>query len=252
MKEIGTVYRTEDLSVFKPLIGNRNVKEGRKQALVESIDKNGYIPNPIIVNEKYQVIDGQGRLAACQELGKPIDYMIVPNIGISECMILNMNAKNWLTIDYIESYAKQGNINYERILDLSKVGFGIRTYMFANALYGGTGSNESIIKEGRAKSGERTHRKAKEALEYLKTLRPFIDKIDGRKTDIESALLFAYYDEKCDNERLSHCVSKYFNVIGNIISIRTAMDEVSKIYNKSLKGKPRLYLKEDYERFKYE
>ena len=67
MKEVATVYRTEDLSIFKTLKGNREVKENRKQTLIESIDKHGYITNPIIVNERFEVIDGQGRLAACKE-----------------------------------------------------------------------------------------------------------------------------------------------------------------------------------------
>ena len=251
MKEVATVYRTDDLSIFKTLNGNREVKEIRKQALIESIDKNGYITNPIIVNEKYEVIDGQGRLSACMELGSPIDYIIVPNIGINECMVLNMNMKNWLVIDFIESYAKQGKEDYKRILDLSKMGFGLRTYMFANGLYGGTGVSERIIKEGRAISSEKTYQNAKKALEYLQTVKPFTDKVDGRKTDLESAILFAYYDDNCDNVRLTECLYKYYNLLSNISSFKTAMDELTKIYNRNLKGNVRLYLSEDYDRFKH-
>lgn len=251
MKEVATVYRTEDLSIFKTLKGNREVKENRKQTLVESIDKHGYITNPIIVNERFEVIDGQGRLAACKELGSPIDYVIVPNIGIEECMVLNMNMKNWLTIDFIDSYAKQGKEDYKRILDLSRMGFGIRTYMYANGLYGGTTIVESVIREGKAKSSEETYQNAKRALEFLKIVKPFTDNVDGRKTDLESAVLFAYRDEKCDNDRLIDCLAKYYSNIGNVISISVAMDEISKIYNRNLKGKPRLYLREDYDRFRH-
>lgn len=251
MKEVATVYRTDDLTIFKTLKGNRGVKENRKQALVESIDKYGFITNPIIVNERYEVIDGQGRLAACKELGSPIDYVIVPNIGIDECMVLNMNMKNWQTIDFIESYAKQGNDDYKRILELSRMGFGIRTFMCANGLYGGTGIVESVIKEGKAICSEKTYINARKALEYLKTVKPFTDNVDGRRSDLESAVLFAYFDEKCDNNRLTECLAKYYSNIGNVISIPTAMDEISKIYNRSLKGKPRIYLREDYDRFKH-
>lgn len=75
--------------------------------------------------------------------------------------------------------------------------------------------------------------------------------VDGRKTDLESAVLFAYRDEKCDNDRLVDCLAKYYNNIGNVISISVAMDEISKIYNRNLKGKPRLYLREDYDRFRH-
>lgn len=251
MKEVATIYRTDDLSIFKTLKGNRDVKEPRKQALIESIDINGYITNPIIVNEKYEVIDGQGRLQACKELNSPIDYVIVPNIGIKECMVLNMNTKNWLVSDFIESYAKQGDVNYVRIRELSKMGFGIRTYMFANGLYGGTSISEKIIREGHAKSSEKSYQNAKKALEFLKTVKPFIDNVNGRKSDLESAVLFAYYDEKCDKDRLRDCIAKNYSNIGNIISYYSAMDEISKIYNRNLKGKPRIYLREDYDRFRH-
>ena len=251
MKEVATVYRTEDLSIFKTLIGNRSVKENRKQALVESIDKYGYITNPIIVNEKYEVIDGQGRLAACKELGSPIDYIIVPNISVDECRVLNMNMKNWLVVDFIRSYADQGNKDYQRILELSKLGFGIRTYMFTNGIYGGTGMTEPVIREGRAKCSAETFSKAKKALEFLKTVKPFTDAVDGRRTDLEDAVIFAYYDDNCDNDRLVYAISKNYNNIGNVISIISAMDELSKIYNRNLKGLSRIYLKEDFERMRH-
>lgn len=251
MKDVATVYRTDDLSIFKTLTGNRAVKERRKQKLIESIDKHGYITNPIIVNEKYEVIEGQARLAACKELGSPIDFIIVPNIGINECQVLNMYGEIWKVRDFIECYATRGNEDYRRILKLSELGFGIRTYMFANGLFGGTPVTEKVIKEGRAVSSEETYEKAKTALEYLKTVKPFTDKVDGRKTDLESAVLFAYIDDNCDNDRLSYVLAKNYDKMANIISITTAMDEISALYNRNLRGKPRLYLREDYDRFRH-
>lgn len=249
MKEVGTVYETNDLSMFKILKNNRDVKEIRKQALIESIDKNGYITNPIIVNEKYEVIDGQGRLEACKELGSPIDYVIVPNIGIDECRVLNMNTTNWRIVDFIKSYAEEGMEDYKRIYELSKMGFGIRTYMFTIGLYGGSGVAERVLREGRAICSEETFWNAKEALEYLKTVKPFIEQIDGRKSDFESAVVFAYKDENCDNKRLSESLAKYYSTISNVINIKSATDEISKVYNRNIKGKERLYLSEDYDRF---
>ena len=40
--------------------------------------------------------------------------------------------------------------------------------------------------------------------------------------------------------------------MGNIITVTSAMDELSKIYNRNIRGKSRLYLREDYDRFKNE
>lgn len=250
MKEVATVYRTNDLSMFKTLKANREVGEARKQMLIKSIDQNGYLTNPIIVNERFEVIDGQGRLAACKELGSPIDYMIVPHAGIKECMVLNMNTKNWRVTDFIQSYAEQGNENYIRLLELSKLGLGYNVFMFANGLYGGSnrGPNDATIKKGVARSSEETYKNAKVALEYLKTVKPFIDRIEGRRVDMECAVLFAYKDENCDNSRLSEALSKYYHLIQGVVGLKMAMDELAKIYNRNLKGKPRLYLSEDYDR----
>lgn len=250
MKEVATVYRTDDLSMFKTLKANREVGEARKQMLIKSIDQNGYLTNPIIVNERFEVIDGQGRLAACKELGSPIDYMIVPHAGIEECMVLNMNAKNWRTIDFIQSYAEQGNQDYIRLWKLCRLGLGYSTVMFANGMYGGSGriADGANVRNGVAKSSEETYENAKNALEYLKTVKPFVDRIDGRRGDFECAVLFAYKDDNCDNARLSEALSKYYHLIQGVIGIKMAMDELAKIYNRNLKGKARLYLSEDYDR----
>ena len=37
----------------------------------------GFIKNPIVVNEKMEIIDGQGRFEVCKEKGLPIYYNIV-------------------------------------------------------------------------------------------------------------------------------------------------------------------------------
>ena len=85
MEKINTVNRTTDYSLFKRLEGNRNVLEIRVKRITASIKKVGWIQNPVIVNEKMEVIEGQGRLEALKRLGMPVDYIIVPGIGLDEC-----------------------------------------------------------------------------------------------------------------------------------------------------------------------
>ena len=74
--KVGFVYSTEDYSVFQKLNGNRDVLESRKNKIMESILERGWIRNPIVVNQKFEVIDGQGRLEALQELKMPVEYVI--------------------------------------------------------------------------------------------------------------------------------------------------------------------------------
>lgn len=106
------VYKETDYSKFKYLIGNRNLTETRKKRIIDSIQKVGYVLNPIIVNEKMEIIDGQGRHAACKELGLPIYYVIAEGAGTDECVNLNIGQTNWSVDDYIHFYAEEGRACY--------------------------------------------------------------------------------------------------------------------------------------------
>ena len=55
----GYIYVSHDYDKFTRVKGNRNPKSAKK--IIESINNVGYILNPILVNEKFEVIDGQNR-----------------------------------------------------------------------------------------------------------------------------------------------------------------------------------------------
>ena len=58
------IHSTCDLGIFKILEGNRNINLGHVERLVKSIQENGFLKMPIIVNDDFEVIDGQHRLMA--------------------------------------------------------------------------------------------------------------------------------------------------------------------------------------------
>ena len=76
------VYVTKDYSIFRRLVGNRDIPESRISKIVESIQTIGWIHNPIIVNEKMEVIDGQGRLTELQRLKTKINKQEELNASI--------------------------------------------------------------------------------------------------------------------------------------------------------------------------
>ena len=110
------IYETRDYSQFRKMLGNRDAKSENK--IVESIKAVGLIPNPIIVNEKMEVIDGQNRLAALQQLEMPVYYLVVKGLDIEACRRLNIGQTNWGLDDYIASYANQGVADYQRLSSL--------------------------------------------------------------------------------------------------------------------------------------
>ena len=103
-KEVNKVYKTNDYSLFKKINGNRVVNKLHLNRLIESI-KNDDLTHavPIVVNKKYEIIDGQHRFDACSTLGKPIYYIVVDG-SLKEVQILNQNSKNWKSEDYILGY----------------------------------------------------------------------------------------------------------------------------------------------------
>ena len=103
-KEVNKVYKTNDYSLFKKINGNRAVNKLHLNRLIDSI-KNDDLTHavPIVVNKKYEIIDGQHRFDACSTLGKPIYYIVVDG-SLKEVQILNQNSKNWKSEDYILGY----------------------------------------------------------------------------------------------------------------------------------------------------
>jgi hypothetical protein len=111
MKVVNQVYETNDYSMFKTLKGNRNVNKLHIRRLRESF-KNMYLLSPIIVNQNFDIIDGQHRFEAAKELGKNVYFIICNDYGLKEVQILNTNMKNWQKVDYLNAYCDAGYSDY--------------------------------------------------------------------------------------------------------------------------------------------
>jgi len=106
-----TVYKTYDYSKFKLVDTNRIVNELSVRRLVESF-KTLYLVTVLVVNERFEIIDGQHRFTAAKELGMPIYYLIVYGYGLKEIQTLNTNQKNWQRKDHLHSFCAEGNEAY--------------------------------------------------------------------------------------------------------------------------------------------
>ena len=71
------------------MTGGRVPTEERIKRLIAAIEKVGFIPAPVIVNDKFEIIDGACRVAACEQLGLPVYYIIQKEAGIHESIALN-------------------------------------------------------------------------------------------------------------------------------------------------------------------
>jgi len=118
------VHTTTDYFLFKSIDGNRNINKLHLSRLKDSMQKN-YLFTIILVNENYEIIDGQHRFTVIEELGLPLNYIIVKGYGLKEVHILNATSKKWDSQDYMEGYCNMGLKDYLIYRDFkNKYGFG--------------------------------------------------------------------------------------------------------------------------------
>ena len=105
--KVTEIFQTYNYDKFKLLEDNRNINLVHVKRLIESFNEK-FLLCPIIVNEKFEIIDGQHRYTASKESGTPIYYYIAYGYGIKEVQKLNTNQKNWNKLDYLQMYAAEG------------------------------------------------------------------------------------------------------------------------------------------------
>lgn len=110
-KEVGKILSTYEYNQFKRIKGNRKVNFKNLGKIINSMKKKQLII-PILVNEKYEVIDGQHRLQACIELGLPVYYYMVEGYGDNEVITTNLNQENWSKGQFLDYYIEHENPHY--------------------------------------------------------------------------------------------------------------------------------------------
>ena len=118
-KEVNKVYKTNDLSIFKQIGGNRVPNPQHIKRLKTSIIQNGMLCNPILVNERMEIIDGQHRLLASIEANSFIYYIILNGYSLSQVHTLNINQKNWTKKDFMYGYADMGLVSYIKLKEFA-------------------------------------------------------------------------------------------------------------------------------------
>jgi len=246
------VYETRDYDIFKRLDGNRAIKDGRVKKIIDSIMAVGYLPVPVIVNEKYEIIDGQGRIEACRKTEEPVYYIKVPKIGIEECISMNINQANWKVMDYIESYAERGVRSYQyllKILDNYQKYYKQRTVLYA--IFDKTPSGKGLvsdIKNGSILIDQKTYDRARVALSWLISVKDAVEYIGGHTEYYYMALLYCYRRDDIDNERLIEKVKKEQLNLLPVTGMLQALDQLEAIYNYRIGNGKKVYIATEYKK----
>lgn len=174
MKTINQVKQTNDYSLFSKLEGNRNINRAHYNKLKKSIKEESLIV-PIIINEKYEIIDGQNRFEAWKELNLPIPFIINRGYGLAQVQRLNSNIKNWTTKDYADCYSTLGNKHYTTYKEF-KAKYDLGDYESIALLQnqkGGSGHNFENFRNGRFRV--RNYKKACDNAEKVLKLAEFYE-----------------------------------------------------------------------------
>ena len=252
--KVANIMATYSYDRFRLLDGNRDT--GHFKKLVKSIMEIGVLYQPILVNENFEIVEGQGRFFAMKKLEKPILYVMQNGIGIKECRFLNSCSTNWQMGDYVHSFAvgEDSKPDYMYLEQLQKEfrDFGIRTIYGAaanrNVVGGGRITNN--LKSGNVEITQEDYERGREVLSYL-GLFDFLNKaVQGRIECVHSALIYCFNNETVDNDYLLEKVSKYYSTIPPIANVSQAVSELERIYNFNLRGgREQVFLKSDFERY---
>lgn len=251
-KVIGQIFEESDYSRFHRLPDNRDVLERRLGKIIASVSEK-YVLNPIIVNEKMEIIDGQGRYEALKHLGRPIHYIIAHGATSDDCRRMNKYNTRWDALDFAKSFKKAGLEAYAILLrTCDNTGFPISLVLRMGG-HGGAnrqkknGQNrmtpfekgDLVFTEEDAAAAERTISLAKDILEALQfTAKP-------NHTFYTAVKVCSDYEGYNHARMISNC-QKNRSSYAQMSGLEAQLKEFERIYNYKARSN-RLYFS-DYMR----
>ena len=245
--KIPEIKETYDYSIFKRLEGNRDVKQVK--AIIDSIKKIGYLFNPIMCNEKMEIIDGQNRLEACKTLKLPMYYYTVKGIGIDEAIALNLGRTNWKPINYAKSYAEQGRESYILLMKLANdfpwfkfqevISVAANTITTNGWVYRG-------VSEGTYELTKENYEIAREKLNILNDMQETLVRIIGVRRLYISCIAWTLSVKGLDVNRFIKVLNEKYPLLRPACDADIFLKDLSDIYNKGLDKKKQMYFDFEY------
>lgn len=241
-KVIGKIYETTDYKKFKKMTGNRDLKK-RPDKYMASIRAFGVIA-PVIVNELFEVVDGQARLECCERLNIPVPYIIKPGIRLEEVVDVNTNNKKWTITDIVHGNAEQGDLS-SKYFEALKAQFKYEDAVVFYALIGSVVNGIQIPKSLKYYDvTTEEYSMAIERLVYLDKLKPYIKHVHGTMRHFYMAVLWLYNNDGIDANRLFESIRNRCSTILPMPTINIALEQLQDLYN--WKRSKRVYFVDEY------
>ena len=112
------VMYTSNYDKFKIMEDNRDINDKHVAELIQNIRDRGQL-QPIIINEKSEIIDGQRRFRCCKLLGIPVMYLVSHKTTIKDVLMINTSQKSWSSWDYLKAYSHSNHDNCQEYRKIS-------------------------------------------------------------------------------------------------------------------------------------
>jgi len=223
-----------DYELFSLIPNNRPIKEAHIKKLVQSI-KIKNLQQPIQINDEFQILDGQHRFFAYQQLNLPIYYFINNSVSEADIAVLNSTTSKWSDKDYLHYWIgkeKERNISNGAYLTLGwflnkyKIILPMGVFLLSSIPHVGTAG----FKEGKLKI--RNLQLAKERADFIISLKPYFEYY--KKINFLQALYYLMRHKDFSLERMYQAISKNSSELHGQASRNGYITNLLKVYNKGL------------------
>ncbi|MGG0201622.1 ParB N-terminal domain-containing protein [Bacillus anthracis] len=235
-KFVDSIYCTTDYSMFKKIKGNRPENRLHVELLKKSMQENQLIV-PIIVNENYEIIDGQHRFSSISQLGLPLYYIKCSGYSLKEVHRLNAKSKNWNLDDFLNGYISMGLSDYKKIKRLItkyniKISFAIELTK---------GEVPTIRATENFKDGVYKIMNYDEPVAFLQCLELFNKFSAYKSIKFMKAFRYLYNSPKYNHETMIKRLKYGLGLLELRSKEEQYLELLSDIYNKGMKMEHRIY-----------
>lgn len=237
------VFKTNDYSIFNNLIGNREVTKIGALKNKADFSKEYPFQAPIIINDDYEVIDGQHRLEICKENNKSVYFIISKDADIETVYEINDYKHEWKIKDFVLSYKQRGNEVYLWVDEFSKSLNLPHSMALIFTTKTGQVYSDKIIRSGELEFNISIARENfKENTEKYKDVKRVLENkinVGKLKKNFFSALIVLFNEEGYNHEHFIKQLEKYYSRINNNEQTkRYYLSVMEDIYNYNSRKRP--------------
>lgn len=238
-----SVFTTKNYDMFKIIKGNRPIDAANLARLIKSF-KIQYLYTVVILNEFFEIIDGQHRVEACKQLGLEVNYTVIPGLRLKDCQLYNTVGKIWTKKTFHESYCILGSPAY-LMLEEFRVNYPEFTLSTAEAIVtnnvaGMDNTKREKLGNGKTKDNERVHYfregkfvfnkvKGYETAAKIREYRPYFQYYSNGT--FVRALITLFKKKSYNHDRMINKLKKQPTTLAKCPTATTYIQLLDKIYN---------------------